>query len=90
MGKLKRNGNQWEGSEGQSTVSLSNETMETLVEQEIAREERAFGELSEDEKAAARERLLNTDHYARPIPGVKITQGIRDASPPMRLRGEKA
>ena len=89
MGKLKQNGNQWEGSAGETNVTLSNETMQGLVKQEIAREKSVFGELSEEEQAAVQERMLNTDQYAQPLPGVSISRSIRDASPPMRLRGAR-
>ena len=89
MGKLKRNGDQWEGSAGASNVTMSNETMQGLVQQQIAREEAVFGELSEEELAAVRERMLNVDTYAKPTPSVSVTRAIKDASPPMRLWSAK-
>ncbi len=76
----------WQGSSGEAFVSLSDEKMRELIEQDLAR---FGGEPTEEERIAAAQRWLNVDRYALPIDGVDVTRAIKDASPPMRLRGAK-
>lgn len=88
MGKLHWNDRQqhWQGTSGDALVTLSDETMQTLIEQDLTR---YGGTPTEEERIAAKNRWLNVDRYALPIEGVNVERAARSGDVPRQLRGAK-